>query len=115
RKLSLEYKRPQEFSDLSIAPHLLIPFVENAFKHGPAKEEGISWIKICIELEQNQLKFTCKNSFNDSQMNEKIHSGIGLSNVRKRLELLYPNQYQLDLKKEEYFEIHFQLNLIGAA
>lgn len=111
RKLSLNYDFPEAPEDYYIAPHLLIPFVENAFKHGPAKEEGRSQIDIQIGLSGKKLNMVVKNTYNDSEMDQSIQSGIGLANVKKRLELLYPSQYELNIKKEALFEIELILDL----
>lgn len=79
-----------------IAPMLLIPFVENAFKHGIHSHEK-SWIRIKMDCDKNSIRFEVRNSFHPAQSNdpEREHSGIGLENVRERLHLFYPNRYQL--------------------
>lgn len=79
-----------------IAPLLMIPFVENCFKHGVGKTIGNSWVDCCIKIHNDRLYFSIINSNGHATApNEK--SGIGLANVKKRLELLYPGQYQLSL------------------
>lgn len=79
-----------------IAPMLLIPFVENAFKHGVSLAEK-SWIKIKLECQEGSIDFEVKNSIHPSMGTdtEKGHSGIGLQNVRERLLLLYPGRHEL--------------------
>jgi hypothetical protein len=78
-----------------IEPMLLIPFVENAFKHGTGWMENPA-IEIQIVQELNQLELVVKNRFNTvSALNKDQDSGIGLANVRRRLGLLYPQQHQL--------------------
>jgi len=81
--------------DHQIAPMLLIPFVENAFKHGISLAEK-SWIKIRISCDNEQINFEVHNSLHKQQSNdpEKAHSGIGLKNVKERLLLLYPGKHQ---------------------
>jgi two-component system LytT family sensor kinase len=78
-----------------IAPMLLIPFVENAFKHGISLAEK-SWIKIKIACDKEQINFEVHNSLHKEQSNdtESEHSGIGLKNVKERLSLLYPGKHQ---------------------
>lgn len=99
-------------SNQKIAPMLLIPFVENAFKHGinPMKE---SIIQFRLKVDQNKLSFHCKNTIHRSI--KSIHdreSGIGLENVKKRLELLYPGEYQLAIKEDKgYFVTDLKLVL----
>jgi len=84
-----------------IAPMLLIVFVENAFKHFSAAKEQAAYIKVDVKIEEEQLYFVCKNS-KDPQATtsprEQNASGIGLSNVRQRLALLYPKQHQLEVQ-----------------
>jgi len=95
----------------SIEPMLLIPFVENAFKHGMGVDEPL--IQIHLIVDKNQLEFDVKNKFNDDQDESKdANSGIGLENVRSRLMLLYPKEHKLEVKKENYlFHIHLTLQL----
>lgn len=99
--------------DPKIAPTLLIPFVENAFKHG-LDIQTQSFIHIKLELSANQLHFEVKNSKHHLKKTEfeKKYSGIGLENVKKRLNLIYPNQYNLDIKEDEHiFYILLKINL----
>jgi two-component system, LytTR family, sensor kinase len=96
-----------------IEPMLLIPFVENAFKHGVGMSKNPS-IEIVTEVKENQLFFSVKNTKNmDLATNKDANSGIGLRNVKRRLELLYPKNHQLTLKNEEEFytiELNLKLN-----
>lgn len=79
-----------------IAPMLLIPFVENAFKHGVSLTEK-SWINISLECDDKQIVFQVRNSVHPSPKNdpEKENTGIGLQNVRERLLILYPGKHTL--------------------
>ncbi|HRW62430.1 MAG TPA: histidine kinase [Bacteroidales bacterium] len=81
--------------DIQIAPMLLIPFVENAFKHGNIIEGSLK-VEINVKVIESQLDFSVKNTSlaNDSQ---KENHGIGLENIKKRLELNYTNNYKLDI------------------
>ena len=91
--LKVEFESSQISEEIQIAPMLLIPFVENAFKHGNLVD-GFLRIKVRIEAGNNQLSFFIKNTVKEyDSTNEK--SGIGLENIRKRLELNYGNNYQL--------------------
>lgn len=84
----------------NIEPMLLIPFVENAFKHGVGLVEK-PIIKIELETIKNQLHFKVTNKFSsDKQEAKDGASGIGLANVKRRLELLYPNQYVLNVEEK---------------
>lgn len=83
-----------------IAPLLLIPFVENSFKHGASKMITHPWVKLRITIENNRLHFIIMNSV--PAITEATHSkgNIGLKNVRKRLELLYPDSHELNIASE---------------
>jgi len=94
----LDFKFDKEIlqEGISIPPLLFIIFVENAFKHGIEPAEGACFLHLSISTKDNQLTFTCKNS-----MEEKIESpkGIGLTNLKRRLELLFPNQHILQAEE----------------
>ncbi len=93
----------------SIEPMLLIPFVENAFKH------GIGWvdhafINIALDLRQEVLSFEVRNNYNSDEKSKDHSSGIGLANVQSRLNLLYPDKHTLRLTKENQV-FHVRLTL----
>jgi LytS/YehU family sensor histidine kinase len=96
-----------------IAPMLLIPFVENAFKHGISFRER-SHIKVSLEIKNNALYFDVYNSKHPQQESdpEKDKSGIGLENVKQRLKLLYPNKHDLTIREtgKEFF-VHLTIQL----
>jgi LytS/YehU family sensor histidine kinase len=89
-----------------IAPMLLIPLVENAFKHGISLKER-SWIKINLECSQDQIVFEVHNSMHAKIDNdpEKERSGIGFKNVLERLKLIYGNRFQISVNGDgkEFF------------
>jgi len=82
---------------LQIAPMLLIPFIENAFKHGNLID-GFLQIRVEVKLSGTKLTFFVSNTFLDQDENER-NGGIGLENIRKRLELNYKDNYSLESKK----------------
>lgn len=85
---------------VAIEPMLLIPFVENAFKHGTGLIKK-PFITISLETSENVLKFIVTNRYSHSQIETKDKSsGIGLANVKRRLELLYPESHQLNIYKD---------------
>ena len=93
----------------TIEPMLLIPFVENAFKHGTGLVQNPE-IEIELKAENNQLYFIVKNRFIQTETVKDKTSGIGLANVKRRLELLYGNMHQLVINKAEgWFIISLQL------
>jgi LytS/YehU family sensor histidine kinase len=112
--IALQKLRIQPSSDISIeecidiapirckiAPMLLIPFVENAFKHGISLKDR-SWIKIKLGSDGNILNFEVRNSVHENEGNlEYGKSGIGLMNVRERLKLQYPDKHILDIAETD--------------
>ena len=93
-KVKITLDMPQESPDRQIPPLILITFIENAFKHGISYQRE-SFIDINVAVEGEKLKFKCSNSKADQANEEK--GGVGLDNVRKRLNLLYDNNYTLDI------------------
>ncbi|KZS42444.1 hypothetical protein AWE51_03100 [Aquimarina aggregata] len=97
--LQLNYDIKSEDSTLKIAPLLLIPFIENAFKHCSNHiDNTTNTIKIKIEEKGGELNLNVINSHD--QINKNSAGGIGLVNVQKRLSLLYPNTHQLKINKD---------------
>ena len=106
-----------------IEPMLLIPFVENAFKHGAAfvtKVPGsdlvlynTAEINIDLAAEKNELRFVVKNRYDENSTETKDKtSGIGLTNVKRRLDLLYRNHHSLQIeKKDGWFTVSLQLTM----
>ena len=88
---------PTEVPDRNIPPLLLITFVENAFKHGVSYQQE-SYIELQAAVEDERLVFSCRNSKASKPNQEK--GGVGLTNVRKRLDLLFKNDYSLDIHDE---------------
>lgn len=83
-----------------IAPMLLIPFIENAFKHGIGIT-GSSWIKIKLKCDDKNIHFEVRNSLHPVTAHdpEKDKSGIGLNNVAERLQLLYPDSHRFERRE----------------
>ncbi len=99
-ELKVEIDKTSPFT-LEIAPFLLIPFVENAFKHVSYHKEAKNWIDIQLELDDKTLKLSVSNSRNPLIVTrENGVNGIGLNNVSRRLELLYPNAHTLEIIKD---------------
>ncbi|MEO1255200.1 MAG: sensor histidine kinase, partial [Bacteroidota bacterium] len=88
--------------DKSIAPMMLISFVENCFKHAAASAIEDLRIIIQIEITANNINLFTENSYTpkEKDLEDQLQEGgIGLKNVKRRLELLYPNQYELIIKE----------------
>lgn len=98
-----------EKSQLGIAPMLLIPIVENAFKHGFAA--GLPTYQVSISLKQNEnsVSFQCTNEYNPHKKGRA--GGIGIQNVKKRLALLYPNKHEFSIHDNgKIFEVNIELH-----
>ncbi len=110
QKLSVDFITDIDRPLDRIAPMILLPFVENAFKHGAAESRFHSFVHIYIKVKNKNLIFNVENSTELSSPKD-YHSGIGLANVRRQLQLLYPGH---ELKVEERIETFFvslRLNL----
>jgi LytS/YehU family sensor histidine kinase len=93
----------------AIEPMLLIPFVENAFKHGSGMVEN-PVIDISLKVVKNELFFVVNNKYIDEDKAKDRVSGIGLTNVKRRLELLYGKDQSLKIDKtDEWFTVSLQL------
>ncbi|MDO5980605.1 sensor histidine kinase [Flavivirga spongiicola] len=98
--------------DVKIAPLLLLVFIENAFKHGVIQELKEAFISIKISLNKDDIIFTILNSKPKLQADSNRIKGIGLSNVKKQLELLYGNGYSLYIKDEkETYNVTLKLKI----
>jgi two-component system LytT family sensor kinase len=93
-----------------IEPLLLLPLVENAFKHGVNKIIEGAYLEIKLEVAGNGIKFEVINNYRQSASEKQMHSSIGLSNLRRRLELFYPNHYVLTIK-DDSMNYHVLLTL----
>jgi hypothetical protein len=94
-----------------IAPLILIPFIENAFKYG-INPENSSPIDIKIKLHESHLQLWVQNNLHANQTHLYEGTGLGISNTKNRLALLYPNQYTLIINKsEDTFTVELNLNL----
>ena len=106
---------PPYLLDMPIAPMMLLPFVENAFKHGVSAIQQ-SHIDILILQRGSVLDITVRNSImKDNSVRLDTNSGIGLLNTRRRLDLLYPGKYQLDIlerNSDNEYTIHLILDLL---
>ena len=112
-KVKLHIDLPENNKETKVPPLLFIPFIENAFKHGISYREK-SFIHISLKLEDNKILFSVKNSIGkqiDKEINEN-HSGIGLENVKKRLNLLFPERYRLNIESNDAeFDVYLEIDL----
>ncbi|MFC0772452.1 sensor histidine kinase [Terrimonas alba] len=112
KRLNMEVNIHGDFENKPIAPLLMIPFVENSFKHGTSQMLRHPWIKLEITCMANQLFFSLSNSKPSAVHSNKSSKGIGLNNVKKRLHLLYPGKHQLDIQStDDTFIVNMQILL----
>ena len=110
-KVRISLDLPAEVPDRTLPPLMLISFVENAFKHGVSYQRE-SFIEMKASVEGNRLLFTCRNSKADKPNEEK--GGVGLANVRKRLNLLFERDYSLRINDAaDVYEVELNIPLKG--
>lgn len=112
-EIRIETEIETTFNDIQVAPMLCIPFVENAFKHGISFREP-SYISIALEVKNGSVNFDVRNSRHPGLANdpEADKSGIGLTNVKQRLQLLYPGKHELVIQETpKDFFVHLMLQL----
>jgi sensor histidine kinase YesM len=112
-KMNLEQEFPENPGNLKIAPLIFIPLFENAFKHGVSKSPGESFVKVKMTLNKNTLVCRIENTKSSEETVQKGKShGIGLQNVKKRLGLVYPGKYILNIEdKPDWFLVNLILEL----
>ncbi len=114
-ELEIDIAKPID-EGLLVAPFILIPFIENAFKHIAADANDRRWMHLNIKIENNVMyfklgnatDFNVKNSFADKD----TYGGLGLKNVRRRLDILYPNGHSLEIKRaQDIYMVKLSLEL----
>lgn len=104
REITIEYSVEGDIESKYITPALFLPLVENAFKHGISYQKK-SRIVISVILIKNDLTFQVKNYIHKKDHND-LYSGIGLKNLKKRLQLIYPNRHEFEIRNEnDMFEV----------
>ena len=110
-KVDINLDLPEETGSLHIAPLLVLPLVENCFKHGTSQMLEHPWVSLTIFLEGRQLNMKLVNG-KAREGDKTVERGIGIANVRKRLELLYPEKHQLKINSEDdVFVVSLKLEL----
>jgi hypothetical protein len=99
-QLDLYVSLPRNEDNLQIAPLIILPFVENSFKHGASRFLNAPWINLEIEISGRTLTMKLMNGKDPEPQKIQSGSGIGISNVKKRLELLYAGNYELNITDE---------------
>jgi hypothetical protein len=112
KRLTMDVEIHGDFENKFIAPLLMIPFIENSFKHGTSQMLRQPWIKLEITTVDAHFFFKLSNSRPSLVQASKTNKGIGLLNVKKRLQLLYPDNHQLNIESsEDTFMVQMQIML----
>jgi LytS/YehU family sensor histidine kinase len=91
---------------------LFIPFIENAFKHSRIEDLENGWIEIRLATTDHQVVFEVKNSLPKTDFTKDKVGGIGLENVKRQLELMYPRRHELNIEqRNNAFEVFLKINL----
>jgi len=112
-KVELKIDFPDKLTEHHIPPLLFVPFIENAFKHGISYREK-SFVHIALTSENDKITFQCSNSLNSKseKTHSENHSGIGLENVKKRLNLLFPGSHTLKIDTSgNSFDVLLEIDL----
>lgn len=113
-KIEISWSVEGDIKDKFISPLLLLPFLENAFKHGTSEQIEKAWLGVDISVTNDILKCKITNSKNDYGLYN--HNGIGISNVKKRLKFIYPGKHELKINDEgDFFVVSLMVNLTGGA
>ncbi|MCK5536163.1 MAG: histidine kinase [Bacteroidales bacterium] len=104
-RINFEFDIDGDTNGVQIAPLLFLPFVENSFKHGTSGNIDNSWINIILKIDESEIIFQIENSKELEAGEESFKEGIGLKNVKRRLELLHKGDYELTIedKGDSYF------------
>ena len=109
-RLTINFLREIDHDTEQISPLLLLPFVENAFKHGASENRFESHIHIDMKLQNSVLNFNIENT-KENNDNQTVQENIGLSNVKRQLELMYKD-YDMQVQHENsFFKVHLTINL----
>jgi two-component system, LytTR family, sensor kinase len=110
--LSITLSIDENVKGFSIAPLLFIAFIENCFKYLSSSDERDNKVIISLTKEDQLLRFKCYNTKETVSLNGIEHKGIGISNAKRRLQLLYPEKHWLDIKNEnDFYEVNLTLNV----
>ncbi|WP_340113012.1 sensor histidine kinase [Maribellus mangrovi] len=110
RRISFELEG--DLSGKSIAPMVILPFIENSFKHGLKGGADNAFVNIRIKTFSKSLNLEIENSKGKAIEPESMNRGIGVENVKKRLDLIYPGRHKLKIKDEsESFKVHLRIEL----
>jgi len=109
---NIEFSREVENEEAQIAPMLFIVLLENAFKHGIEKMTEGAYVKLDLNVEKQVVVFLIENNYEEGSSEEKGLPGVGLANIQRRLALIYPDKYQLELTDSQgVFKVVLKISL----
>lgn len=111
KRLKIEFNVNMDNINEPIAPLLLLPFIENAFKHGASESRFDTYILINLELNNHKIKFEVENSKEEMSHNNKTEKNIGLKNIKRQLELTYPSHELYISNQINHYKIILKINL----
>jgi LytS/YehU family sensor histidine kinase len=115
-KMLIDFKVNGEIINQKIAPLILIPFIENSFKHGINNQVSVGFVNLELNVYKNDLNMILENSKSPSlpKPSGKKSGGIGLANVKRRMAILYPENHSLDIiESPNTYKIELNLNLVN--
>jgi hypothetical protein len=113
-KIEISWSVEGNIKNKFISPLLMLPFLENAFKHGVSEQLERPWLSVDISLKSDSLRCKIANSKNEFINHHTNGNGIGITNVKKRLALMYPNNHELKMHDEGvFFVVSLLVNLTG--
>ena len=112
-KLNIDFKAQGQINGLRVSPLMFVPFLENAFKHGANNHLDSGFVRASLDVHEQTIKFKIENSKPDAipvRDHQRKSGGIGLVNIRRRLNILYYNQHELKIEeKPDSYTVHLDL------
>ena len=113
-KIEISWSVEGDIKNKFVSPLLMLPFLENAFKHGISEQIEKPWLTVNIAVKSDTLRCKITNSKNEFEPYSTNSAGIGINNVKKRLEFIYPDSYELKMHDERnYFVVSLLVVLTG--
>jgi LytS/YehU family sensor histidine kinase len=110
--IDIKFEQNGSYKGLMIHPFMLMPFLENSFKHGVSSKGVENFIHINVDIVEKYVIFAVKNSKNDTIQHNSKSDGTGLRNIRLRLDLLYSQKYELKIEdRDTFFNVELKINL----
>ena len=111
KDFNINFTEEIENDSIMVAPMLFVPFIENAFKHSGIEKGNKSFVNISLKSSSNSIDFKVENSLPTQPLITDEHRGIGLQNVKKRLEILYSEKHQLSIENKNTFKVILKVNI----